>query len=256
MSQKGTEETPKVADGEMQQAETRGDFVPSPCAACPVRPLAICSDLAADQLSDLEKIVRHITIDAGGIIFDQGENASHRFNLTSGCVRIFKFLGDGRRQIVGFLFPGDFLGLAVEDEYAYGAEAVVKSHLCRFPQRDLDRLTARYPVLEKRLLEVASNELAIAQDQMVLLGRKSAEEKAVTMLLALSKRARRRGEPENPVYLPMTRADLGDYLGLTTETVSRTMTQLKTAGLIRLEKGNYVRLIDAEMLEEVAEGFR
>jgi CRP/FNR family transcriptional regulator len=153
------------------------------------------------------------------------------------------------------LFPGDFLGLAIGDEYAYGAEAVVESHLCRFQQRDLEDLISRYPALEKRLLGVTKHELAIAQEQMVLLGRKSAEEKVVTMLLAFSKRAQHRGQSENPVFLPMTRADLGDYLGLTTETVSRTMTQFKTKGVIHLERNSYISLIDMEKIDEMAEGF-
>jgi CRP/FNR family transcriptional regulator len=223
--------------------------------ACPVRPLAICSGLSTDQLPDLEKIVTHSVVKAGGTIFDEGEKAAYRYNLTVGCVRIYKLLGDGRRQIIGFLFPGDFLGLAIGDEYAYGAEAVTETHLCRFPSRELEQLFNRYPNLEKRLLDAASHELAVAQEQMVLLGRKMAEEKVVTMLLTLSKRARRRGEAENPVYLPMTRGDLGDYLGLTMETVSRTITELKAASLIAQEERHYVRLLDPERLQEIAEGF-
>jgi len=239
----------------LQQAKSRDNLVGSPCAACPVRPLSICSGLSIDELSDLEKIVTNIVVKAGAPIFDEGEAATHRYNLTSGCIRIYKLLGDGRRQIIGFLFPGDFLGLAIEDEYAYGAEAVVESHLCRFPQRDLEDLISRYPALEKRLLGVTKHELAIAQEQMVLLGRKSAEEKVVTMLLTFSRRAQHRGQSENPVFLPMTRADLGDYLGLTTETVSRTMTQLKNKGVIRLERNSYISLIDMEKIDEMAEGF-
>ena len=239
----------------VQQAKSRDNLVGSPCAACPVRPLSICSGLSIGELSDLEKIVTNIVVKAGASIFDEGEAATHRYNLTSGCIRIYKLLGDGRRQIIGFLFPGDFLGLAIDDEYAYGAEAVVESHLCRFLQRDLEDLISRYPALEKRLLGVTKHELAIAQEQMVLLGRKSAEEKVVTMLLTFSRRAQHRGQSENPVFLPMTRADLGDYLGLTTETVSRTMTQLKTTGVIRLENDNHVRLMDMEKLDEMAEGF-
>jgi CRP/FNR family transcriptional regulator len=227
----------------------------SPCTACPVRPLAICSGLSPGQLPELEKIVTHLVVKAGQTIFLEGEAANYRYNLTRGCVRIFKLLGDGRRQIVGFLFPGDFLGLAIEDDYAYGAEAVTETHLCRFPRRDLDNLISRFPAMERRLIEVASHELAIAQDQMVLLGRKRAEEKVVTMLLALSKRGERRGESGNPVHLPMTRNDLGGYLGLTMETVSRTMTELKTSGLIREERGHNVRLLDIDKLEEIAEGF-
>ena len=113
----------------------------------------------------------------------------------------------------------------------------------------------RFPALKTRLFGVANNELAIAQDQLLLLGRKRAKEKVVTMLLMFSKRAERRSMPDNPVFLPMTREDIGDYLGLTTETVSRTITQLKTKGMIRLEAGNNVRLLDIDALMAISEGF-
>ena len=102
---------------------------------------------------------------------------------------------------------------------------------------------------------VASNELALAQDQILLLGRKRAKEKVATMLLMFSKRAKRRGMPDNPVFLPMTREDIGDYLGMTTETVSRIITQLKTTGVIRLEAENNVRLLDIDALAAMSEGF-
>jgi len=196
-----------------------------------------------------------MSLDQGDPLFDEGEPAQNVFNVTGGCIKVYKLLPDGRRQIIGFLFPGDFLGLAITDEYAYSAEAVSASSVCRLPRRELDVLLDRFPKLEKQLLNVASNELAIAQDQMLLLGRKTAKEKVASMLLMVSKRARDRGQTENPIYMPMTRSDIGDYLGLTTETVSRTFTQLKGDGLIAIERGNRIALIDVEAMEEIAEGY-
>jgi CRP/FNR family transcriptional regulator len=247
------------AAGRLPEAQPRpgGSCSPScsPCETCAVRSLSICSGLQIDELVHLDSIVSKVRVRAGGSIFDEGEPATHRYVVTGGCVRIYRLLGDGRRQIFGFLFPGDFLGLAVGKDYAYGAEAVVDSDLCRFPHRELEDLIGQFPELERRLLGTAINELVVAQDQMVLLGRKSAEEKVATMLLTFSKRAEQRGMPANPVSLPMTRADLGDYLGLTTESVSRTMTLLKTDALIRLELANQVHLLDIEKLDEIAQGF-
>jgi CRP/FNR family transcriptional regulator len=227
----------------------------SPCGACAVRPLSFCSDLTIEELADLERIATKITVNAGAPIFDEGEPAAHRYNVTNGCARIYKLLGDGRRQIIGFLFPGDFLGLANEEIYAYGAEAVANCDLCRFPRRKLEDLVSRVPTLKTRLYGVARKELAIAQEQILLLGRKRAMEKVATMLLMFSKRAERRSTPDNPVFMPMIREDMGDYLGLTTETVSRTITQLKTKGVIRLEAGNKVRLLDIDALVAMSEGF-
>ena len=227
----------------------------SPCRACPVRLRSVCSGLDVDELEALERIVTRVTVKAGGPIFDEGETAHYRYNVTAGSIKIYKLLGDGRRQIIGFLFPGDFLGLALEDEYAYGAETVMDSELCRFPRRDLDDLINRFPALENRLLSATSNELAVAQEQMVLLGRKSAKEKVATMLLLFARRAADRGMPENPVCLPMTRTDIGDYLGLTTETVSRTFTQLRTKGTIAIEQAGQVWLGDIAALRDLMDGF-
>jgi CRP/FNR family transcriptional regulator len=236
-------------------ANDRGEASRSPCQACPVRLRSICSGLDFDELEELEKIVARMTVGAGGPIFDEGEAARCRYNVTSGSIKIYKLLGDGRRQIIGFLFPGDFLGLAMADEYAYGAEAVVDSELCRFPRRELDDLINRFPTLENRLLNVTSNELAVAQEQMVLLGRKTAKEKVATMLLLFSRRAAERGMADNPVYLPMTRTDIGDYLGLTTETVSRTFTQLRAQRIISAGSGGRIWLEDLEILGTLMEGF-
>ena len=114
---------------------------------------------------------------------------------------------------------------------------------------------SRYPKMESRLLGMASNELVIAQEQMLLLGRKTAREKLASFLLMLSKRQVQRGGQADPVTVPITRADMGDYLGLTTETVSRTFTQLKRHGVIAILSGGRVQLADRSALEEISEGF-
>ena len=126
--------------------------------------------------------------------------------------------------------------------------------LCRFPRRKLERLLERYPKMEHRLLGMVSHELAVAQEQMLLLGRKTAREKIASFLLMLSRRSVQRGQNGNPVAVPMSRNDIGDYLGLTTETVSRTFTQLKQGGSISLLPGGKVELADRARLEDIAEG--
>lgn len=225
-----------------------------PCAACGIRDMAICSVLAPDELNQLVAITRQVDFTQGQTIIDEGEPANFLFNLTQGAIRLYKLLPDGRRQITGFLFEGDFLGIALNEQYAYSAEAIGDVGLCRFPRQKLEAMLDEFPHLEKRLLGVASNELAQAQDQMLLLGRKTAREKVVSFLSALSRRAVSRESDASPVYLPMSRADIADYLGLTTETVSRTFTNLKRDGYIQLKAGGYVELPNIEALEDVAEG--
>jgi CRP/FNR family transcriptional regulator len=186
------------------------------------------------------------------LIFVESEPAENVFNVTDGAVKIYKMLPDGRRQITGFLFHGDFLGLVFNETYAYSAESLMQTKLCRFPRHKLESLLNELPKLEQRLLGAASHELAAAQDQMVLLGRKSARERMASFLLMLSKVAERHGQPDNSIVIPMSRADIGDYLGLTIETVSRTMTQFKSQGLIELLDDKQAKLLNLAALQEIA----
>ena len=226
----------------------------SPCSACTIRHLTLCASLEEAELAGMSAIVSSKELAPGDPLFDEGEPADHVFNVTAGAVKIYKLLADGRRQMTGFLFPGDFLGLANQEIYAYSAEAVTHTTLCRFPRRKLERLLDLYPKMERRLLSMASHELAVAQEQMLLLGRKTAREKIASFLLMLSRRAVQRGQNGNPVSVPMSRNDIADYLGLTTETVSRTFTQLKRKGVINLLPGGKVELAERPRLEEIAEG--
>ncbi len=226
----------------------------SPCSDCSVRQLTICAPLEERELAEMSAILSRLEVNPGSPLLFEGDPARHLFNVTTGAVKIYKTLADGRRQMTGFLFPGDFLGLANDETYAYGASAITKTWVCRFPRDKLEALLKRFPKMERRLFAMASHELAVAQEQMLLLGRKSAREKIASFLLMLSGRAVRRGQTDNPVSVPMTRADIGDYLGLTTETVSRTFTQLRQCGMITLLPGGKVQLIDSDRLEEIAEG--
>lgn len=230
-----------------------GDL-PERCGNCEVRHLTLCAPLDNDEMRRLVEILKAIDIPVGGGIAEEGEPAEHVFNVTGGSVRLHKLLADGRRAVTGFLFPGDFFGLTAGETYACSAEAMTPVRLCRFPRRKLEDLFSTLPKLERRLLAMASNELAAAHDQMVVLGRKTAAEKLASFLLLLSRRQEIRSLPADPVTLPMGRSDIADYLGLTTETVSRTVTQFKTTGLISLQPQGRVVLRDRQALEHCAEG--
>ncbi len=225
------------------------------CEACAVRDLALCSGLEGNELDDLERIVTRIALEPGRTLFYEGDEARNVFNVTSGAIRLYKLLSDGRRQVTGFMLPGDYLGLSVHGIYAYCAEAIGETHLCRFPVKDLNQLLDAYPRLEKRLLGMTRDELAAAQDQMLLLGRKSPVEKVASFLLDLCGREERLGEDEiDIVTLPMSRSDIADYLGLTVETVSRTFSRLKTEGVIDLPESSRIVFKERDKLEELAEG--
>lgn len=223
----------------------------NPCAACPVRELSICGAVEPDQLGQLHAIVAHRMLEPGETLFFEGDRSDALYIITDGCVRLHKMLADGRRQITGFLFPSDFLGLALRERYAYSAEAIGAVAICRYPKAKLEALLDRFPAMERRLLAVASNELAAAQDQMLLLGRKSAIEKVASFLFLLLKRMQIKGGRDR-LDLPMTRTDMGDYLGLTIETVSRSLTRLKRDKVIRFVTPQTIEIADAARLAELA----
>jgi CRP/FNR family transcriptional regulator len=227
---------------------------PSRCAMCDIRHLTIASVLPEGELNCLESITDGVELAPGQSLFQEGDKISAWYTIRRGTVRLYKLLGDGRRQITGFAMPGDILGLAARGGYAYGAEAIDTCELCRMPLADLRRTFERYPQLERRLVELAGEELATAQEQMLLLGRKAPLEKLASFLLSMTARARRAGEPDNPLYLPMSRGDIADYLGLTVETVSRSFTRLKGEGIIALPEPTRVLIVKRERLEALAEG--
>lgn len=200
------------------------------CVHCFVSDSAFCAGLPANDVQRLSAIVSQVQFAAHATIFEEGEQAGFLYSIAGGSVKLYKLLPDGRRQITAFLFPGEFFGLALDGGYAYTAEALTPVVLCRFPRRKLDLVLENAPRIEKRLLGLAINELAAAHEQMLLLGRKTAREKVATFLMMLSRRAERRGLPATPIALPMGRTDIADYLGLTIETVSRTLTQFKREG--------------------------
>ena len=205
---------------------------------------------AADPLDAIATLT---TLERDQPLFREGEHAESVFEVTSGTIRVFKLLPDGRRQIIGFLEAGDFLGLSFNETYLYSAEAVTSASVRRFSRRRLDALIDENLEVRRRLMAVTANELLTAQDQMVLLGRKTAKEKLCTFLMNLSRRAARRGLSGTRVTMPMGRADIADYLGLTIETVSRTITCLKTAGLIRLLDNHKVEMTDPDAIAELAD---
>lgn len=205
-----------------------------PCQACAARSLSVCGVLADVGLRRLDSISDHRDFVAGETLAREGDPATQLFNITAGAVRVHKLLPDGRRQIVGFLFPGDFLGLATGERFAFSAEAITAGTACRFPRKAYRQLLREMPELEASLLDRTASDLRAAQEQMLLLGRKTAIERFASFLLDLSARDRRAGGEGKEIQLPMTRAEIADYLGLTTETVSRVTSRLKAKQVIRL----------------------
>jgi CRP/FNR family transcriptional regulator len=222
---------------------------------CDVRAITVCSAIADADIARLATSAVVTEVAAGQCFIDEGDPANSFFVVTAGTAKLFKLLPDGRRQIIRFVGPGQFLGLAVSDTYAFSAEAIEPVlRYCRFQRAKLRMLLDDFPLMEKRLLEIASDELAAAQEQMLLLGRKTARERLASFLLAQSRQGLPCGHSRQRFKLAITHRDIADYLGLTIETISRTFTRLSAEGLIDIVSHSDLAVRDPVALEGLAGG--
>ncbi|NVP58650.1 helix-turn-helix domain-containing protein [Mycoplana rhizolycopersici] len=166
--------------------------------------------------------------EAGAALFFEGDPACHVFHLVSGNVRICRFLADGHRFIIGFLRAGDLIGLSFRSRYMFGAEAIDRVAFRRMSKRMFEEELQLAPEHRSQMLSHLRDEITASQDHMLLLSQKNAEERVCTFLLD------RLDSDDTPglVSLPMIRSDIADYLGMTIETVSRTLTKLVLKGII------------------------
>lgn len=225
-----------------------------PCQGCEVRDKAVCGVLDCERLEQFRNLGWTLKLSPGQTLFHEGDPATRVFTLTRGTLKLYKLLADGRRQVTGFLHPGDFLGISVDDEHAFSAEALEDSQLCWFPRSRFDDFVEEQPRMERELYRMAAHELAAAQQQFVLLGRKTAVERLASFLLLLAERAElSSGIGAGMVRLPMSRSDIADYLGLTKETVSRVISALKRDRIIRLEALDVIQILARDHLEQLSE---
>ncbi len=229
---------------------------PSPqrCAQCSARPFSICAAVPDADLARLEALAQTITLERGAVLLREGEPATGVFNVTSGSVRLSKLLPDGRRQVLGFAFAGDFLGLERGETYGWTAETLEPATVCAFSRRRFDALIAERRDLETALLARASQALALANAQILLLGRKTALERVASFLIRLPDCDPVRAGAPGQVRLPMTRSDIADYLGLTLETVSRTLSRLKKNGVVSQHSLSELSVADPARLATLAGG--
>ncbi len=226
--------------------------------AVPCSPLGAVSPVDhSPAYADLRWLAGEVRIRsylAGDTLQRDGDEALHVMNLRTGSVKVYKQLSDGRRAVVGFLFGGDFIGLAALEHYSSGAEALEPVEAWRFPRAAFRQLVADRPLLEAALLGRVTHDLEAAQEQMLLLSRKTAMERLTSFIVQLARREHPDAAGETHVRLHMTRSDIADYLGLTTETVSRCFTRLRRAGLVRLEHPVGVVLLQTKQLEALSGG--
>lgn len=223
------------------------------CSTCTTRHLSVCAALGHEELLTFDHVVQHRSFPAKTVLFEQGGKADFVFSVSEGTIRLFRLLPDGRRQIIGFAIKGDFLGVAMDEVHEYTAEAVDQIRVCRIPRPGFAVMLDEKPHLMKKLHQLAGREIHNSQDQIVLLGRKNAEERVAAFLLSFRERLARVATRSVTIPLPMSRQDIADYLGLTIETVSRTISKLAREKLIVVVPDG-IRILDVDHLTAIADG--
>ncbi|HWJ68467.1 MAG TPA: Crp/Fnr family transcriptional regulator [Sphingobium sp.] len=224
------------------------------CQTCVVRNQAICSALSAPELEVLSRIGRHVPIRRGETLIWEGDESALVANVIEGVLKLSTSTADGREQIVGVVYPSDFIGRPFGGTAQHSVTALSDAQLCLFTRAAFDGFAHDYPQLQHKLLERTLTELDRARGWMLALGRKSAGERVATFLLDMAERLGGAScdasqQPSQRFDLPLTRQQMGDLLGLTIETVSRQLTRLRQAGIIDLPDRRGVVILDREAME-------
>ncbi|MBM7069136.1 helix-turn-helix domain-containing protein [Actibacterium sp. 188UL27-1] len=189
------------------------------------------------------------TIAAGTYLYFEGDDTTRLYIIKRGVLRLTRVLEDGRRQVIAFGYPGDVIGFPAQGRHHSDCDALADAELRLIPLAALESGGAD-PALHTALMTAALQEISAMQDHLMVLGRKSAAERVASFLVTLADRNGR----GTAIDLPMSRSDIADFLGLTTETVSRCFTALRKAGIIRLASANLVDVADRTALTQRALG--
>ncbi|RUM95182.1 Crp/Fnr family transcriptional regulator [Pseudaminobacter arsenicus] len=236
------------------QANISNPDIPERCRYCVARRHGICGTLDDDQLIALSRHATQRKVGPGTTLVGDGEAIAIFSNVLAGTIKLTKTLADGRQQIVGLQFAPDFVGSLFRVTSSCTAEAATKAMLCTFPKAVVERMIAESPRLRSRLMEQALKELDEARSWMLTLAQKTASEKIASFLLLI---AGRPGAAHGPgtrvaVELPLSRGEIGDFLGMTIETVSRQLTRLSKNGMIRFQSRRRLVINDISYLERCA----
>lgn len=243
--------SPSVCPG--KGCATQGG-APSFCDQCTVKHLAVCSALEGSEINAMEEAAGQLELAAGQTLAREGDRRHYVFTVTRGALRLVRLMADGRRQVVGFAMPGDYVGFSDAPTYRNQIEAVTQTVVCRFEVQRMRALCDQFPALEHKLFERACAELDSAHESMLALARMNPVEKLADFIVKLFNQSVRLGNTTTTVLLPMSRGDIADHLGLTVETVSRSFTKLRRQNLIALPDVNRVQILDLPGLEALVGG--
>lgn len=229
---------------------------PAQCTDCPLRRLSAFAPVDARELAFIQEFRRgSVGVRAGQEVLAEHANSEYLYTVFSGWAFRFKTLSNGRRQILNFLLPGDFIGLQEQfaDGSAHGIEALTDVQLCRFPKTQLWSLYREFPALGYDLTWLAAREENLIDEALLSVGQRSAMERIAMLLIHLSRRAERVGLADgDSVAFPVTQQHIADALGLSLVHANKTLRRLHKLGLHEIVDGR-LRLVNRRALQRLAD---
>src|SRR5262245_43351011 len=228
------------------------------CLDCAVRDKALCKPLSPEDLAKLNRLSYRKHYSPGHMISGLSTPEAWCATILAGVVKLTKSLPDGRQQIVGLLFPSDFLGRPFKTTSPYAAEAATEVALCCYNRGHFEGLLAEQPELKQLLLERTLDAVDASHEWMLLLGCKSAKERVAALLVLIARRlapdaaGTATAPPPLTIELPLSRAEIADYLGLRLETVSRQLNRLEGSGVIKRFARRGITICNTRQLERLA----
>ncbi|MFL0809778.1 MAG: fumarate/nitrate reduction transcriptional regulator Fnr [Agarilytica sp.] len=224
------------------------------CGDCRLASICLPISLQIEDIDRLDDIIqRGRPIHKLDHVYYAGDAFSSVYALRSGAIKTVKVTQDGEEQITGFYLPGEIIGMdgLATNHHSNSAIALETSAICEIPFARLEELSAKIPSLQRRFFQLMSKEITQDQQLITLLSKNSAEERIASILLSISSRNGNRGLSPQDFFLPMSRSDIGNYLGLTIETVSRVFSRLNKMSIIALDK-KHVQIEDMDALKNIA----
>ncbi len=226
------------------------------CQKCSLAELCLPHGLSMTDMEKLDQLVRHPRpLDRGEHLFRSGDVLGSLYAVRSGSAKLVMGNSKGEEQILGFYLPGEVVGFDAINTgfHTCSAMALETSSICTLPYSQLSEISRSLPTLQEQVLRLIGREMSIENELLLTINRKSADERIATFLISLSNRFRRLGYAQNEFRLSMSRQEIGNYLGLTIETVSRSFTRLQKRRLITTQR-RAVKLLDVNALHEMSHG--
>jgi len=224
------------------------------CTDCSLNPICLPIAVRDDELNELDSIIkRSRPLRRGEHLFRPGDTFESVYAVRSGAFKTYTLTEEGEEQVTGFYLPGEILGMdgLSTNQHSNAAKALESAAICEIPFSKLEALSSRIPTLQRHFFQLMSREIQADQQLMLLLTKKPADERVAALLLNLSSRYTRRGLSANRFRLPMSRNDIGNYLGLAVETVSRIFTRLQQSGVLTVD-GKEIAVTNRQALCDMA----